>query len=225
MKRRIDARRFGMPVVRGGVFIVIALALALALALSHQGGERAAAGVPIEEADVAVVDLLVDAPAKLDVGEGATVLATATVRNFGSDPVDGAGTFSVFAAGDPGVKFSPERIVGDFASWPVSAEEEIGVDFFLECNEPGIHRFSITATAGSTLSDPDPGNNELTVEGEIECNPVIVGGVSLDPDASATALEASGSSGPDAGVLAGIAAGVVAVVLGGVGWYVRRRVR
>lgn len=50
-----------------------------------------------------------------------------------------------------------------------------------------------------------------------------VGGVAHLPDVAGTPLEARGSSGPGAGVLAGIAVAAGGVALGGVAWYARRR--
>ncbi len=53
-----------------------------------------------------------------------------------------------------------------------------------------------------------------------------VGGVAELPDVAAAPLEADGSSGTSAGVVAGVVAAAAGVlVLGGAGWYARQRRR
>jgi alpha-tubulin suppressor-like RCC1 family protein len=55
--------------------------------------------------------------------------------------------------------------------------------------------------------------------------PIPVGGIAERPEAARAPLQASGSSGPGAAMLASVTAGVLAgaAAIGGVGWYVRRR--
>lgn len=76
------------------------------------------------------------------------------------------------------------------------------------------------------LNDADPYTNRTTprVDARVALPTPGVGGIAELPDVAGTPLEAGGSSGPGAGVLAGVAAVVTAgaVALGGAAWYVRR---
>ena len=72
------------------------------------------------------------------------------------------------------------------------------------------------------LQDPSPENNA----GVIGTLVLPVGGIAELPDVASTPLEAEGSSGPGAGLVAGIAAAVAAgaLALGGAAWYAGRRI-
>ena len=122
------------------------------------------------------------------------------------------------------------------------------VELDAHCTSEGTFKVTLTAfpssATGSAYTNPTlflktVGTQEVDLDGDtvpetvdvadtldINCVPPGVGGIAELPEAAETPLEAVGSSGPSAGVLAGAVVGAVALgvlALGGAAWYARRR--